>query len=66
MKYLPATARKLFHSLDIGEPFDFLTWFEYTHADADAFEQLLYTLRKTEEWTYVDREINIRLVKNNS
>ncbi len=64
MKYLPAIARKLFHSRDIGEQFDFLTWFEYAPADADAFEELLYTLRKTEEWNYVDREIDIRLKKN--
>jgi chlorite dismutase len=63
MKYLPAIARKLFHSRDIGEPFDFLTWFEYAPTDADAFEELLVALRKTEEWTYVDREIDIRLVK---
>ncbi|WP_310560011.1 chlorite dismutase family protein [Flavobacterium sp.] len=63
MKYLPAIARKLFHSRDIGEPFDFLTWFEYAPNDADAFEELLYTLRKTEEWTYIDREIDIRMQK---
>lgn len=64
MKYLPAIARKLFHSRDIGEPFDFLTWFEYAPEDADTFEELLIALRKTEEWNYVDREIDIRLVKN--
>jgi chlorite dismutase len=46
MKYLPAIARKVFHSRDIGEPFDFLTWFEYAPDAADAFEELLYTLRK--------------------
>ena len=63
MKDLPAIARKLFHSRDIGEPFDFLTWFEYAPADAEAFEELLDSLRKTEEWTYVEREIDIRLVK---
>lgn len=63
MKYLPAIARKLFHSRDIGEPFDFLTWFEYAPADAAAFEELLEALRKTEEWSYVDREIDIRLVR---
>lgn len=65
MKYLPAIARKLFHSRDIGEPFDFLTWFEYAPADADAFDELLVALRNTEEWNYVDREIDIRLEKNN-
>jgi chlorite dismutase len=59
MKYLTAIARKLFHSRDISEPFDFLTWFEY----APTFEELLTALRKTEEWSYVDREIDIRLVK---
>lgn len=64
MKYLPAIARKLFHSRDIGEPFDFLTWFEYAPADADAFEELLDALRKTEEWNYVEREIDIRLIKS--
>jgi chlorite dismutase len=64
MKYLPAIARKLFHSRDIGEPFDFLTWFEYAPADANAFEELLDALRKTEEWNYVEREIDIRLVKS--
>lgn len=63
MKYLPAIARKLFHSRDIGEAFDFLTWFEYAPAYADAFEELLDSLRKTEEWTYVNREIDIRLKK---
>lgn len=63
MKYLPAIARKLFHSRDIGGVFDFLTWFEYAPADADAFEELLDALRKTEEWTYVNREIDIRLKK---
>jgi chlorite dismutase len=64
MKYLPAIARKLFHSRDIGEPFDFLTWFEYAPTDADSFEELLAALRKTEEWNYVEREIDIRLVKS--
>ena len=63
IKYLPAIARKLFHSRDIGEPFDFLTWFEYAPADAAAFEELLETLRKTEEWSYVDREIDIRMIR---
>ncbi|MFM9826772.1 chlorite dismutase family protein [Flavobacterium sp.] len=63
MKYLPAIARKLFHSRDIGQPFDFLTYFEYAPTDANAFEELLYALRTTEEWTYIDREVEIRLIK---
>ena len=63
IKYLPSIARQLYHSRDIGEPFDFLTWFEYAPQHSDAFEELVRTLRKTEEWRYVDREIDIRLIR---
>jgi chlorite dismutase len=63
LHYLPAIARKLYHCRDIGEPFDFLTWFEYAPEHSDAFEELVATLRSTEEWKYVDREVDIRLVK---
>lgn len=63
LKYLPAIARKLYHSKDIREPFDFLTWFEYAPEHSELFEALVEVLRKTEEWKYVDREIDIRLVK---
>lgn len=63
LKYLPAIARRLYHCRDIGQPFDFLTWFEYAPEDSDNFEELVKALRETEEWKYVDREIDIRLVK---
>lgn len=61
MRYLPAVARKLYHSRDLGGPFDFLTWFEFAPRDAAAFDDLLSALRQTEEWNYVDREIDVRL-----
>jgi chlorite dismutase len=61
--YLPAIARKLYHCRDIGEPFDFLTWFEYAPQHAEAFEELVIALRRTEEWRYVEREVDIRLRK---
>ena len=61
LQFLPTIARRLFHSRDIGESFDFLTWFEYAPAHETAFEDLLYKLRATAEWKYVDREIDIRL-----
>ena len=61
VEVLPAVARRLHHGRDLGEPFDFLTWFEYAPADAPAFEELVAGLRTTEEWRYVDREIDIRL-----
>ncbi len=61
LKYLPAIARRLYHSRDLGEPFDFLTWFEYGPEHAALFEELVVTLRATEEWKYVEREVDIRL-----
>jgi hypothetical protein len=60
-RYLPAIARRLYHARDIGEPFDFLTWFEFAEADAGAFDELLGRLRETEEWRYVEREVELRL-----
>ena len=61
LKYLPAIARQLYHCRDLGEPFDFLTWFEYEPAHAEAFEELVGMLRATEEWNYVEREVDIRV-----
>ncbi len=63
LAYLPAVARRLHHGRDLGEPFDFLTWFEYAPGDAAAFEELVDRLRATEEWTYVEREVDIRLTR---
>jgi hypothetical protein len=66
LKYLPAVARRLHHCRDLGEnePFDFLTWFEYAMSDSAAFDELVAKLRATEEWGYVDREIDIRVVRD--
>ncbi len=61
MKYLPRIARRLYQSRDLGEPFDFLTWFEYAPEHGQAFEDLVGMLRSREEWTFVDREVDIRL-----
>ncbi len=63
LEYLPAVARRLHHGRDLGEPFDFLTWFEFEPEHADAFEELVDRLRETEEWAYVEREIDIRLLR---
>jgi len=63
LAYLPAIARRLHHGRDLGEPFDFLTWFDYAPGDADAFEELVGRLRATEEWSYVAREVDIRLTR---
>ena len=63
LKYLPAVARRLHHCRDLGEPFDFLTWFEYAPSDAEAFEELVGILRQSKEWSYVAREVDIRLLR---
>ena len=63
-EYLPAVARQLHHSRDLGEAFDFLTWFEYDAGDEAAFDELVVRLRETEEWRFVDREIDIRLIRD--
>ncbi len=61
LRYLPAVARRLYQCRDLGEPFDFLTWFEYAPADTPRFEELVTILRRSEEWRYVEREVDIRL-----
>lgn len=65
LQYLPAIARRLYHcrDLSIGQPFDFLTWFEFAPADSPAFDALLGELRATQEWQFVEREVDIRLVR---
>src|SRR6516164_2349207 len=64
LDYLPAVARRLHHGRDLGEPFDFLTWFEFAPEDATYFEELVRRLRATEEWSYVEREVDLRLARD--
>jgi len=64
LEYLPAVARRLHHSRDLGEPFDFLTWFEYAPEDSEKFEDLVCRLRNTAEWSHVDREVDVRLSRD--
>ena len=61
--YLPAVARRLHHCRGLGGPFDFLTWFEYAPEAEPAFDDMLGRLRATEEWCYVEREVDVRLVR---
>ena len=65
LQYLPAIARRLHHCRDLSpdEPFDFLTWFEYAPGDASAFEDLVARLRESPEWRFVEREVDVRLVR---
>ena len=61
LKFLPAIARQLYHSRDLGVPFDFLTWFEFAPEHDGLFDELLGVLRASEEWTYVEREVDVRV-----
>lgn len=63
LEYLPAIARRLHHCREIGGEFDFLTWFEFAPEHSEAFEELVVRLRAREEWKFVEREIDIRLVR---
>ena len=66
LEYLPAIARRLHHCRDLAEPepFDFLTWFEFAKKDTADFDKLLARLRASEEWKYVEREVELRLTLN--
>jgi chlorite dismutase len=63
LSYLPEIARQLHHSRDLGEPFDFITWFEFAPEHTNKFNKLLSQLRATKEWQYVEREVDIRMRK---
>jgi chlorite dismutase len=65
MEYLPGVARRLLHCRDLGEPFDFLTWFEFAPEHRQAFDQLLLRMRVSKEWEYVEREVEVHLERDN-
>ncbi len=64
LKYVLPIARRLYHASDLGGPFDFLTWFEFAPEHAGLFDELVAMLRGTEEWRYVEREVDIRLSRS--
>src|SRR5258708_15682383 len=53
LKYLPAIARQLYHGRDLGEPFDFLTWFEYAPEHPALFEDLVVEFAATKKGPFV-------------
>jgi hypothetical protein len=66
MDALPQVARRLHHCRDLESdaPFDFLTWFDFKASDRNIFDDLVACLRDTEEWKYVDREVDVRVVRD--
>jgi hypothetical protein len=65
LRYLPAVARRLLHCRDLEReaPFDFLGFLDFSPADEPAFDDMLSELRATKEWSFMEREIDIRLAK---
>lgn len=65
LRYLPALARKLLHCRDLGteEPFDFLGFLDFAPEDEPALDRVLTELRATREWSFITREIDIRLTR---
>lgn len=61
--YLPQIARRLYQCRELDEPFDFLTWFEFAPEHSGLFDALVAKLRATQEWAFVDREVDIRLTR---
>lgn len=63
MRYLPAVARRLLHCRDFAtqEPFDFLGFLDFAPENESAFNAMLDELRGTREWSFIDRDIDIRL-----
>ncbi|MBB3320161.1 MULTISPECIES: chlorite dismutase family protein [unclassified Rhizobium] len=66
LRFLPAIARRLLHcrDLEMDAPFDFLGFLDFAPADEPAFEDVLSELRATKEWSFMEREIDIRLAKD--
>ena len=63
LRFLPAIAKRFLYGRDLGEPFDIVTWLEYAPCDEVVFNELAAALRLTEEREFVEREIDIRLVR---
>jgi hypothetical protein len=65
--YAARIFRRLYHSRYLpGSSWDFLTYFEFSSADAPHFRELLAGLRdpnQNPEWAYVEAEVEVRLRK---
>jgi hypothetical protein len=66
MRYLPAVARRLLHCRDLADdaPFDFIGYLDFAPENGAAFDDMLGQLRATHEWSFMDREIDIRLERS--
>lgn len=60
--FLSTFFRRWQRRVDLSEQFDCVLWFEYEPRDVAAFDELLAEWRASEDWKYLDRECDIRLV----
>jgi hypothetical protein len=59
----PAISRRIHRARSRDEPFDVLTWFEYAPEVQSEANQVMARLRDSEEWTFVEREVDIRVIR---
>lgn len=59
----PAISRRILRSRDRDEPFDVLTWFEFAPEVQSEANEVMARLRDSEEWSYVEREVDIRVIR---
>jgi hypothetical protein len=59
----PAISRRIHRARDRDEPFDVLTWFEFAPEVQSEANQVMARLRDSEEWTFVEREVDIRVIR---
>ncbi len=59
----PTISRRIHRALDRDEPFDVLTWFEFAPDLQSELNDVVARLRDSEEWSYVEREVDIRVIR---
>lgn len=59
----PTVSRRILRARDRDEPFDVLTWFEFPPDRQPEVDEITARLRDSEEWSYVEREVDIRLIR---
>ncbi len=59
----PAISRRIHRALDRDAPFDVLTWFEFPPDQQPEVNDMLTGLRESHEWPFVERAVQIRLIR---
>ncbi len=59
----PAISRRIHRALDRDEPFDVLTWFEFPPDHQAEVNGMLAGLQESHEWPFVERAVQIRLIR---